>query len=112
MTDPTTLLAQARAGDTSAWSELLEAQRPQLTLLARVQIGAQLRVKADVADVVQETFLEAYRDLPAFRGTTAAELAVWLRQVLARNVANLQRHYYGTQARGPRRERPVADGLG
>jgi RNA polymerase sigma-70 factor (ECF subfamily) len=39
------------------------------------------------------------------------ELAVWLRQVLTRNLANLQRRYYGTQARDPRRERPLADVL-
>ena len=107
----TTLLTRARAGDASAWSELLEAHRPQLTLLAQVQIGPGLRGKADAADVVQETFLEAHRDLPSFRGTTEAEFAAWLRQVLARNLANLLRRYFGTQARDPRRERPLADGL-
>jgi len=107
----TTLLTRARAGDASAWSELLEAHRPQLTLLAQVQIGPGLRGKTDAADVVQETFLEAHRDLPGFRGTTEAEFAAWLRQVLARNLANLLRRYFGTQARDPRRERPLADGL-
>ena len=97
-----TLLARARAGDAAAWSELLEAYRPPLTLLAQVQIGPGLRGKADAADVVQETFLEAHRDLPDFRGTTEAEFAAWLRQILTRNLANLLRRYFGTQARDPR----------
>jgi RNA polymerase sigma-70 factor (ECF subfamily) len=111
MSDPTALLAQARAGDESAWSALLEAQRPYLTQLARAQIGPKLRGKTDAADIVQDTFLEAHRDLPGFRGTTDAEFLAWLRQVLARNLTNLLRRYYGTQARDPRRERPLADGL-
>src|SRR5207248_2578122 len=44
-----------------------------------------------------------------FRGTTAAEFAAWLRQALARNLSNLLRHYYGTQARDPRLEQELAD---
>jgi RNA polymerase sigma-70 factor (ECF subfamily) len=109
MPDPTALLALARAGDATARGALLEAHRPYLELLARVQLGGRLRGKADAADVVQETFLEAHRDLSAFRGTTAAEFAAWLRQALARNLANLLRHYYGTQARDPRLEQELAD---
>jgi RNA polymerase sigma-70 factor, ECF subfamily len=111
MTDPTALLAQARAGDAAARGALLEAHRPYLTVLARVQLGRRLRAKADAADVVQETFLEAHRDFADFRGATAAEFAAWLRQALARNLANLFRRYYGTQARDPRLEEQLADDL-
>jgi RNA polymerase sigma-70 factor (ECF subfamily) len=35
--------------------------------------------------------LEAHRDLAQFRGRTVAEQAAWLRQVLARNLANIVR---------------------
>src|SRR5262245_33216644 len=105
------LLAQARAGDDAARGALFEAHRPYLEMLARVQLGRRLKSKADAADIVQETFLEAHRDLPAFRGTTAANFAAWLRRVLARNLANLLRHYYGTQARDPRLELDLADDL-
>jgi RNA polymerase sigma-70 factor (ECF subfamily) len=111
MADAMTLLEQARAGDAAARGTLLEAHRPYLTLLAQLQIGRQLQGKADPADIVQETFLEAHRDLAAFRGATAAEFAAWLRQVLARNLANLLRRYYGTQARDPRLERSLAADL-
>ena len=51
MADATALLEQARAGDAAARGELLEAHRPYLTLLARVQIGRQLQGKADPASV-------------------------------------------------------------
>src|SRR5436309_873224 len=83
---PEQLLVLARAGSPAAAGELLEHYRPYLTVLARVQLGRRLQGKADAADLVQETFLEAHRDFGGFRGTTAGELRAWLRQVLARDV--------------------------
>src|SRR5436853_7044180 len=88
------LLASARTGDAGALGAQLESFRPYLALLARLQIGRRLQGKADPADLVQETFLEAARDFPGFRGTTEGELMAWLRQILARNLANLVRRYH------------------
>src|SRR5436309_9450527 len=88
------LIARARAGDAAALGTLLETFRPYLALLARLQIGRRLQGKADPADLVQEAFLEAHRDFPGFRGTSEGELMAWLRQVLARNLANLVRRYH------------------
>src|SRR5918999_6459314 len=78
--DPGDLLRRARAGDDVALGALLERYRPYLALLARLQIDRRLRGKADPADLVQETFLEAHRGFPRFRGETEAELAAWLRR--------------------------------
>ncbi len=60
--DPEKLLQLARRGDREALGQLLELYRNYLTLLARVAIDRQLRGKADPSDLVQETFLAAYRD--------------------------------------------------
>jgi RNA polymerase sigma-70 factor (ECF subfamily) len=105
------LLARARAGDDGALGRLLEHYRAYLTLLARLQIGRRLQGKADSADMAQETFLEAARHFPRFRGETEAELAAWLRQILAACLAHLVRRYYGTQARDVRLERDLGDDL-
>jgi RNA polymerase sigma-70 factor (ECF subfamily) len=101
------LLDQARAGDGQALGELLESHRAYLTLLARVQIGRRLQGKVDAADVVQDAFLGAYRDFARFRGTTENEFLGWLRQILAYVLANLVRHYRGTQRRDVRLERQL-----
>jgi RNA polymerase sigma-70 factor (ECF subfamily) len=105
------LLGQARTGDDGALGRLLEGYRPYLTLLARLQIGRLLQGKADCADMVQETFLEAARHFGQFRGETEPELAAWLRQILAGCLAHLVRRYYGTQARDVRLERTLEDEL-
>jgi RNA polymerase sigma-70 factor (ECF subfamily) len=99
------LLARARAGDGAALGQLLELYRPYLALLARLQIGRRLQGKADGADVVQETFLEAARQFASFRGQTEPELASWLRQIIAGCLGHLIRRYCGTQARDVRLER-------
>jgi RNA polymerase sigma-70 factor (ECF subfamily) len=69
-----------------------------------MQIRRRLQGKVDPQDLVQEAFLEAHRDFAQFRGTSAAEFAHWLRRILATNLANLVRRYYGTQSRDIRLE--------
>ena len=101
-------LHQARAGSGPALGQLLELYRNYLDLLARLRIGRRLQGKVDALDLVQETFLEAHRDFAQFRGTSEGELMAWLRQILARNLANLLRRYYGTQRRDIRLERDLA----
>src|SRR5262245_28093100 len=104
-------LAHARAGDVEALGRLLESYRSYLSLLARLEIGRHLQSKADCADLVQETFLEAARHFGEFRGETEAELTAWLRQILAGCLGHLVRRYLGTQARDVRLERGLEHDL-
>lgn len=103
---PGELLDRARTGGDAARGELLEAYRPYLELLARVEIGRRLQTKVDTADLVQETFLEAHRHFDSFRGTEA-EFSRWLRAILSGRIGNVLRHYLGTQARDLRREQSL-----
>jgi RNA polymerase sigma-70 factor (ECF subfamily) len=93
--------------DSRALGELLELYRGYLALLARLQVGRRLQGKVDASDVVQETFLEAYRHFAQFQGSTEAELVNWLRQILAGRLAKLLRHYLGTRRRDVRLEREL-----
>src|SRR5205807_263120 len=110
-TNPEHLLQEARAGDANTLGQLLEMYRRYLSLLARVQIGQRLQGKVDAEDLVQETFLEAHRNFPRFRGVGEAQLVRWLRQILAAKLADLLRHYLGTQGRDVRLEREIVDAI-
>jgi RNA polymerase sigma-70 factor (ECF subfamily) len=107
-TDAQQLLTQARSGDEASLGKLLESYSNYLTLLARVQIGRRLQGKVDAGDLVQETFLEAARQITQFRGTTEAELVVWLRRILAGQLALMLRRYLGTKGRDVKLERELA----
>lgn len=106
------LLARARAEGPAGLGPLLECYRAYLTILSRVQIGQRLQGKADAADLVQETFLEAHRAFPRFRGHTQPEFTRWLRRILATSLAHLVRRYRGTQGRDILLERRLSDELG
>ena len=105
--DSDELVTQARLNPEEGLGPLLEKYRSYLSLLARVQIGRRLQGKADSADLVQETFLEAHRHFPLFQGRTAAEFVHWLRQILAARLAKLVRRYLGTKGRNVRLEQKL-----
>ncbi|HKI33190.1 MAG TPA: sigma-70 family RNA polymerase sigma factor [Gemmataceae bacterium] len=88
----------------------LERFRHYLLLLARHQLGRQARGKLEPSDVVQQTLLEAHRKRQQFRGTTDAERAAWLRQILAFNLADALRHF-GRDKRDAARERSLEQEL-
>jgi RNA polymerase sigma-70 factor, ECF subfamily len=69
----------------------LERFRSYLLLLARLKLDRKLRGKLEASDVVQQTMLEAHLALESFRGDDLAAQAAWLRQILARNLANAVR---------------------
>ena len=97
--------------ESADFGHLLDSYRNYLMLLARVQIGRRLQGKVDAADLVQETFLAAHRDIGSFRGTTEKEFVGWLRQILACRLADLTRRYLGAKRRDVRLERRLADEL-
>ena len=71
----------------------LEGFRAYLRLLARAGLDPRLQAKLDPSDIVQQTLLEAHKDLAAFRGQGPEALRAWLRQMLARNLANALRDF-------------------
>jgi RNA polymerase sigma-70 factor (ECF subfamily) len=74
------LVARARAGDPCAFGQLVERHRPEIYRHA-------LRMEAnrsDAEEIVQETFLHAFRALAAYRGQ--ASFRTWLYRIALRAV--------------------------
>jgi len=83
-TDDRALLARIRAGDKAACAECIERHSPEVYRLAL----RLMRNEAEAEDVVQETFLSAFKGIDQFDGR--AELRTWLYRI-AYNTA-LMRH--------------------
>ena len=62
--------------------------RNYLLLIAKPQWNAELEAKLDLADLVQQTLLDAHLKFTQFEGKGPAELAAWLRKILATNIAD------------------------
>lgn len=87
------LIERARRDEPGALDRLLDSYRNYLRLLARTGLDASLQGKADPSDLVQDALLRASQKFVQFRGASDAELAGWLRQILARCLANFVRRY-------------------
>ena len=109
---PAELLDRALQGDPEALGQLLEAQRPGLHRLAQRQLEGRLAVRVDASDVIQQTFLEAYRGFPQFAGRDPRELRAWLRSILDHKVAGAIRDHTLLQKRNVGRERSLDDSQG
>jgi RNA polymerase sigma-70 factor (ECF subfamily) len=92
-------LSAASAGSHEAFGQALEGCRRYLLQIAQQELNAELRAKASLSDLVQETFLEAQRAFAHFHGTSEAELLAWLRQLLHRRLSKLRRRYHTTKRR-------------
>ena len=86
----------------------LERFRDYLMLLSRLQLGPRMHGRLEASDLVQQTLLDACRDLDAFRGSTDEELAAWLRRLLACNLADARRAL-GREKRDISRDRPLRE---
>jgi RNA polymerase sigma-70 factor (ECF subfamily) len=103
-------LSAARAGSQEALGRLLEAYQTYLLLIARQELAPDLQAKGGASDLVQDTFIEAFRDFPHFQGNTAEELRGWLRRMLLNNLTNFTRRYRGTAKRQTAAEVALGEG--
>jgi DNA-directed RNA polymerase specialized sigma24 family protein len=86
-------LAAARAGDCAALGRLLDSLRGYLRHIASDGIPVALLAKADVADLVQQTFLEAIKDFGRFDGSSADDWRVWVRGLLRHVLSHFRRDF-------------------
>jgi RNA polymerase sigma factor (sigma-70 family) len=87
------LIEKARSGDKAAIVELLSAQKDRLLSIAESRLGAVLRGKLHLSDILQSTILDVIRSLSTFRGSTIDDFEAWTIRVLENNIRDKGRFY-------------------
>ncbi|WP_152050608.1 sigma-70 family RNA polymerase sigma factor [Tautonia marina] len=100
------LLREARDGSTEARWLVVQLFRKMMLTIANEEVDQAVQAREAPSDIVQETIVEAQRDLDRFHGMTEKEMRGWLRRVLKRNIQNLHLKYR-TIKRDLKRERSI-----
>jgi RNA polymerase sigma-70 factor, ECF subfamily len=98
------LFVAARRGSTTCLGQLLALYANYLKLLVSTQLDCRLRARVSPSDVVQDTFFEAHRDFPKFRGESLGEFVEWLRRIVINNILRVVEQHVLTEKRDVRRE--------
>jgi RNA polymerase sigma-70 factor (ECF subfamily) len=93
------LLGRAAAGDGQAVAELFERHRGRLEQMVRLRFDRRLQGRLDVADVLQEAFLDFARRLPEYLANPPLPFYLWLRLLTGQKLAALHRHHLGAKMR-------------
>lgn len=93
----------ARAGDGEAFRRLFEKYQRRLALFAHYRLGEGLRASMDVDDVVQETFLEAARDIARFDYRSPDSFFRWLASIARHVIEDAARRESRKKRAGGRR---------
>src|SRR5437763_8231828 len=87
------LLDQIKAGDREAFEKLFARHRPLLRQMVGHRLDPRLRGRVDPSDVVQETQLEAFRQLPSFLQRQPMPFRLWLRKTVQERLGMLERRH-------------------
>ncbi len=101
------LLKRARAGDHSAFEELFNRHRIRLRKAIAMRMDRRVAARADASDILQETYMEAFKRLPKYLHQDAMPFYLWLHWIAREKVLGLHRRHLGADKRAIQREVPL-----
>lgn len=104
--DTEELLDRAADGDQSARQDLLARHHKRLRQMVAVRMDRRLAARVDPSDVVQETLLDAARELSDYLRDRPLPFYAWLRQLAWDRLVELHRRHVHAKRRSVRREEP------
>jgi RNA polymerase sigma-70 factor (ECF subfamily) len=85
------LLERLRAGESAALGELIELHRQRLERIVRLRFDARLAARISPEDVLQETYLDAARQIHRYLENPRASFYIWIRGLALERLFNLAR---------------------
>lgn len=85
------LVDRIRNGDQEAFTALFSKYRPRLAVLIHYRLSPELKQRFEVDDIVQETFLRAFRDFGQFNYRSPGSVMNWLARIADHAIADLAR---------------------
>jgi RNA polymerase sigma-70 factor, ECF subfamily len=93
------LLEQVRAGSSAAFEQLFAQYRAELHRFVALRLDPKLQARLDASDVVQETQLDAFRQLADFLRRQPMPFRLWLRKTAYQRLLMLRRQHLAAERR-------------
>ncbi|MBI4584905.1 MAG: sigma-70 family RNA polymerase sigma factor [Planctomycetes bacterium] len=93
--DAIELIGKAKGGDRTAFDRLFSNAQDQLVNFIRSRMGPALRQRLDPEDVLQETFLRAFRSMAQFEWKGEESFERWLEGIAGHTLADAARNSRG-----------------
>jgi len=97
-------LRRAAAGDGEVLRALMEKFRKPLARMVERRMERQMKTRVDASDVVQDSYLEAWKHLNEYVANPVLPFVVWLRQIVAQQTVAAYRTHVVAQMRSAHRE--------
>jgi len=104
------LLQSAAKGSSESWGALVDRHGERLRRMVAFRLDHRLHRRVDPSDVIQETYLEAWKHLADYMRQPRMPFFLWLRSIAGHKLQELHRRHLGTQMRAAGREVPIHRG--
>jgi RNA polymerase sigma-70 factor (ECF subfamily) len=104
------LIQQAAAGDSSAWTTLVNRYRPMLRNMLILRMDGRLAGRVDPSDIIQDASLAAVQRIGEYSARPDVPFYIWLRQLTLQKFVDTVRRHVATLARDIQRDVSLDEG--
>ena len=102
--DDRDLIRRASEGDEAAQNELFSNHRDRLQRMIRLRLDRRIQGRLDSSDILQEAYIDVFRNLPRYVEAPSTSFFIWLRNVVGLKLAEVHRRHLATEKRDARRD--------
>ena len=101
------LLERTQLGDQASFELLFQRHRAKLRRAIALRMDRRVAARVDASDVLQDTYLEAFRRLPKYLQKPGMPFYLWLCWIAREKVLALHRRHLGAEKRAVTHEAPL-----
>jgi RNA polymerase sigma-70 factor (ECF subfamily) len=106
------LVLQSQGGDREAFSRLFDRYYPRIRLLVKLHMLDKLRAQVEADDIIQEIYLEVFRNFHKFEYRDPNSFYKWLVTVIGWKIRDFDKYFFKTSKRQPGETLSLSDRIG
>lgn len=105
-------MLRIHGGDREAYDLLFMRYYPRIKLMVRLHMLDKLRAQVEADDVIQEIYLEVYKNFHKFEYSDPDSFFKWLTKVVGWKIKDFDKYFFKTQKRQPQETMSLQQKLG